>query len=331
MERFVPTWMKIAPSSAATNAAAQVALRGAQRGPDEHGRDRRGQGPRPGGHEPDARGARGHDRADYFAGRARRRLAPPRRGGAPRRAGGQRPAYADLLVAAARGRGGWPPAASGPATASASRSRPARPSPSRCTPACASARSPSRSTCASAADGRAGSRAAAAVVVEAPLPGDGDEAGAAVSAARPRRAGDRGPQRDERAAEAGRADLRQLAVERARVGVALGCDPDERWLCALPLSTSAACRSSCAAHRRDDRRRARALRHRAGARGAGGREDGPTIVSLVPTTLARLLDAGPARAARPALGAPRRRARARRRSLERARAARASRSPRPTG
>ena len=38
------------------------------------------------------------------------------------------------------------------------------------------------------------------------------------------------------AAEAGRADLRQLAVERARLGVALGLDPEERWLCALPLS-----------------------------------------------------------------------------------------------
>ena len=39
------------------------------------------------------------------------------------------------------------------------------------------------------------------------------------------------------AAEARRADLRQLAVERARRRAsALGLDAEERWLCALPLS-----------------------------------------------------------------------------------------------
>ena len=74
--------------------------------------------------------------------------------------------------------------------------------------------------------------------------------------------------------------------------VALGLDRDERWLCALPLShvggLSIVMRSVIAAttaivHERFDTDRVLA---------ALGRADGPTLVSLVPTTLQRLLDAG---------------------------------------
>jgi O-succinylbenzoic acid--CoA ligase len=73
---------------------------------------------------------------------------------------------------------------------------------------------------------------------------------------------------------------------------ALGVAPDERWLCTLPLShvggLSILLRSVIGAttalvHERFDTERVlAALRD----------PDGPTIVSLVPTTLARLLDAG---------------------------------------
>jgi O-succinylbenzoic acid--CoA ligase len=74
--------------------------------------------------------------------------------------------------------------------------------------------------------------------------------------------------------------------------VALGLDPAERWLCTLPLShvggLSIVLRSAIGAttaivHERFDTERVLAeLR----------RPDGPTLVSLVPTTLLRLLDAG---------------------------------------
>ncbi|HET6505979.1 MAG TPA: AMP-binding protein [Baekduia sp.] len=74
--------------------------------------------------------------------------------------------------------------------------------------------------------------------------------------------------------------------------VALGVDPDERWLCTLPLShvgglsillRSAIYGTTAIVHERFETDRVlEALR-------APG---GPTIVSLVPTTLARLLDAG---------------------------------------
>jgi O-succinylbenzoic acid--CoA ligase len=74
--------------------------------------------------------------------------------------------------------------------------------------------------------------------------------------------------------------------------VALGVDPDERWLCALPLShvgglsillRSAIYGTTAIVHERFETERVlEALRQ----------PDGPTIVSLVPTTLARLLDAG---------------------------------------
>jgi O-succinylbenzoic acid--CoA ligase len=74
--------------------------------------------------------------------------------------------------------------------------------------------------------------------------------------------------------------------------VALGVDEHERWLCALPLShvgglsillRSAIYGTTAVVHERFDTERVlAALRDPAG----------PTVVSLVPTTLARLLDAG---------------------------------------
>ncbi len=74
-------------------------------------------------------------------------------------------------------------------------------------------------------------------------------------------------------------------------GVALGVDPRERWLCALPLShvgglsiliRSAIAATTAVVHERFDTDRAlHALR-----------SEGITLVSLVATTLARLLDAG---------------------------------------
>jgi O-succinylbenzoic acid--CoA ligase len=73
-------------------------------------------------------------------------------------------------------------------------------------------------------------------------------------------------------------------------GVALGVDPDERWLCALPLNhvgglsivvRSAIYATTALVHERWETERVlRALDSEA------------TLVSLVPTTLARLLDAG---------------------------------------
>ncbi|QEC48869.1 2-succinylbenzoate--CoA ligase [Baekduia soli] len=74
--------------------------------------------------------------------------------------------------------------------------------------------------------------------------------------------------------------------------VALGLDPAERWLCTLPLShvgglsillRSAIYGTTAVVHERFDTERVLA---------ALRADEGPTIVSLVPTTLARLLDAG---------------------------------------
>ncbi|WP_445150888.1 AMP-binding protein [Baekduia sp. Peel2402] len=74
--------------------------------------------------------------------------------------------------------------------------------------------------------------------------------------------------------------------------VALGVDPDEQWLCTLPLShvgglsillRSAIYGTTAIVHERFETDR---------VLDALERPDGPTIVSLVPTTLARLLDAG---------------------------------------
>ncbi len=73
---------------------------------------------------------------------------------------------------------------------------------------------------------------------------------------------------------------------------ALGVDPAERWLCCLPLAhvgglsillRSAIYATTAIVHERFDTQRVlAALRD----------PDGPTLVSLVPTTLQRLLDAG---------------------------------------
>jgi O-succinylbenzoic acid--CoA ligase len=74
-------------------------------------------------------------------------------------------------------------------------------------------------------------------------------------------------------------------------GVALGVDPGERWLCALPLShvgglsillRSAIYATTAVVHDRFDTNRVLAALH----------EEQITLVSLVSTTLARLLDAG---------------------------------------
>jgi O-succinylbenzoic acid--CoA ligase len=74
--------------------------------------------------------------------------------------------------------------------------------------------------------------------------------------------------------------------------VALGLDPAERWLCALPLShvgglsivlRSAITATTAVVHERFDTERVVYEL---------GRPDGATMVSLVPTTLQRLLDAG---------------------------------------
>jgi o-succinylbenzoate---CoA ligase len=75
--------------------------------------------------------------------------------------------------------------------------------------------------------------------------------------------------------------------------VALGLDPDERWLCALPLShvgglsivlRSAITATTALVHERFDTERV--------LYELGRPEDGATMISLVPTTLQRLLDAG---------------------------------------
>jgi O-succinylbenzoic acid--CoA ligase len=74
--------------------------------------------------------------------------------------------------------------------------------------------------------------------------------------------------------------------------VALGVDPEERWLCTLPLShvgglsillRSAIYGTTAIVHERFETERVLEVLQR---------PDGPTVVSLVPTTLARLLDAG---------------------------------------
>lgn len=74
--------------------------------------------------------------------------------------------------------------------------------------------------------------------------------------------------------------------------VALGLDPNERWLCAMPLThvgglsiliRSAIYATSVIVHERFETERVLTALRAA---------DGPTLVSLVPTTLARLLNAG---------------------------------------
>ena len=133
--------------------------------------------------------------------------------------------YAELH-ARARGAAGRAGRARRRARASASRSRcrPASTSPSRCTPACCSAPSPCRSTCACAERERERDRRRA----------PGARGRRAAGRRAPRGAGRRGPERrghdldatavvihtsgTSAAPQAGRADLRQPAVERARLG-----------------------------------------------------------------------------------------------------------------
>ncbi len=85
---------------------------------------------------------------------------------------------------------------------------------------------------------------------------------------------------------------RNLWWSAAGSAVALGLDPQERWLCCLPVAhvgglsilvRSAIYATTAIVHERFDTDRALA---------ALSAEDGPTMVSLVPTMLGRLLDAG---------------------------------------
>ena len=93
-------------------------------------------------------------------------------------------------------------------------------------------------------------------------------------------------------AQAGRADLRQPAVERARLG--RRARPATRRALAVRAAAGARRRPLDpvrSRHLRDHRDRARALRHRAACCRPCVEQD-VTLVSLVATTLARLLDAG---------------------------------------
>ena len=140
-----------------------------------------------------------------------------------------------------RARPSWPRAASGPGSASRSRCRRGSPSRGRCTPACCSAPSRCRSICGLTAAERERVTAGAAVLVEEPL----------ATVRRPRR---RGSLRRRRATiwsatavvihtsgttsapkpiELTYGNFLWSALGSA---VALGLDPRERWLCALPLS-----------------------------------------------------------------------------------------------
>ena len=145
--------------------------------------------------------------------------------------------YADLLVAADAGARRLAARGARAGTASAWRCRRARPSPWRCTHACCSAPWRSRSTRGCRRGASASPRARLRVVVEAPLPsGEGDER-APRRAARPRRGRGRRPH----LGTSGAPKPVELTYgnwlwSALGLGVALGCDPDERWLCALPLS-----------------------------------------------------------------------------------------------
>ena len=113
--------------------------------------------------------------------------------------------------------------------------------------------------------------------------------------------------------------------------VALGLDPEERWLCPMPLThvgglsipiRSAIYATTAVLHGRFDTEAVLDELMDPSRR--------ITLVSLVPTMLARLLDAGLAAAADAALGAARAAGRSRRRCSS-GRARRACRSRRPTG
>ena len=166
--------------------------------------------------------------------------------------------------------------------------------------------------------------------VDAPAAGAALPRRRAARRARPRRAGDPRPHLGHDRRAASRSELTYGnwlwsalgSARRARAST-----PRERWLCTLPLShvggLSILLRSAIYGDHGD---RPRALRHRR-ACCARCATDGATVVSLVPTTLARLLDAGLRDPPRAALGAARRRARCPPALLARARGRRRPRRP----
>jgi O-succinylbenzoic acid--CoA ligase len=133
--------------------------------------------------------------------------------------------------------------------------------------------------------------AGAALLVDEPLPGDGPRA---VPSARHDLAGTAlvvhtsGTTATPRPVSLSYANILWSALGS---GVALGAHPEERWLCAMPLShvgglsillRSAIYGTTAVVHERFETGRVLAAL----------REDGITLVSLVATTLARLLEAG---------------------------------------
>ena len=207
-------------------------------------------------------------------------------------------------------------------------------SPSRCTRACCSARSPCRSTCGCRRRSARAHAPACALVRRR-------------AAGRPR-----GRRRAARARRTTSTRPRSSSTPRARRGapkpveltygnwlwsalgsaVALGLDP--RGALAVRAAALARRRPVDPPARGDRRARPRSCTSASTptrvARGAA-RPAGPTLVSLVPTTLARLLDAGLREPARAALRRCSAAARSRPPLLRRAPPRRASRSRRPTG
>ena len=134
-----------------------------------------------------------------------------------------------------------------------------------------------------------------AVVVEAPLDeGDGDERAPAGGAARPRRARDRRlHERDERRAPSrwpsptatgsgARSGPRRRSAARPTSAGCARCRSTHVGGLSILLRSAIAATTAVVHERFSTERVLEAL----------AREDGPTVVSLVPTTLARLLDAG---------------------------------------
>ena len=158
-----------------------------------------------------------------------------------------------------------------------------------------------------AGGGRAGRAAGVAptLVVDAPLPRGGAAPPAGRAARRRHRA--RRAHLAARPAAPRPVELSFGNVQANALGsaVALGLDPDERWLCPLPLSHVGGLMVLLRSAIYGDPRRAR--------RAPSGRAcaDDVTVVSLVPTQLRRLLDAGARPGARLRVRAARRRGGAR--------------------
>ena len=168
---------------------------------------------------------------------------------------------------------------------------------SRCTVPARAAPPPCRSTC-GCPSASARPRRGATLRVAAPLRTRAARAGRR----RPRRGRARAGRphlRHDRHAAAGRADFGHLATRTARAA-ALGPDPDERWLCPMPLSHVGGLMVLL-------RRAAAAATAVLGAARRPAPTDGATLASLVPTMLARILE--PAAAAAAAARDARRRAR----------------------